>query len=207
MFPLQFTPLHDPYTALCKFSTHESNAAIHFLKHCSRVASLLPSPLLRTWTGFQIWWVRWIFHHWDLVFHEKHLHREGIVCWCDILYVLICFSSERLARAWIVFNVFPSLFKSLKPLKNLSMRWPLITINFCQEAVSLCGRFSKFSEEFHRAHSPTFPSLHLRHNSFSNSSVILPTSQLSLEPFHCFTYITVHSPTLLSLLLCHKLFT
>ena len=58
-----------------------------------------------------------------------------------------------------------------------------------------------------RAHSPTFPSLHLRHNSFSNPSVGLPTSQLSPQPFGCFTYVTVHSPTLLSLLLRHKLFT
>ena len=49
------------------------------------------------------------------------------------------------------------------------------------------------------AHSPTFPSLHLRHNSFSNPSVALPTSQLILKPFRCFTYVTVHPPTLLSL--------
>ena len=32
------------------------------------------------------------------------------------------------------------------------------------------------------AHSPTFPSLHLRHNSFSNPTVALPTSQLILQP-------------------------
>ena len=57
------------------------------------------------------------------------------------------------------------------------------------------------------AHSPTFPSLHLRHNSFSNPSVALPTSQLILQPFHCFTYVTIRSPTLLLLLLRHKLFT
>ena len=57
------------------------------------------------------------------------------------------------------------------------------------------------------ADSPTFPSLHLCHSSFSNPSVALPTSQLILQPFHCFTYVTVHSPTLLSLLLRHKLFT
>ena len=57
------------------------------------------------------------------------------------------------------------------------------------------------------AHSPTFLSLHLRHNSFSNPSVSLPTSQLILQPFRCFTYVTVHSPTLLSLLIRHKLFT
>ena len=61
------------------------------------------------------------------------------------------------------------------------------------------------------AHSPTFPSLHLRHNSFSNTSVALPTSQfilqpsfasptsqaeLILQPFRHFTYVTTHSPTL-----------
>ena len=40
------------------------------------------------------------------------------------------------------------------------------------------------------AHSPTFPSLALRHNSFSNPSVTLRTSQLVLQPFRCFTYIT-----------------
>ena len=57
------------------------------------------------------------------------------------------------------------------------------------------------------AHSPTFPSLHVRHNSLSNPSVALPMSQLILQPFCCFTYVTVHSPTLLSLLLRHKLFT
>ena len=34
--------------------------------------------------------------------------------------------------------------------------------------------------QWSRAHSPTFPSLHLRHNSFSNTSVALPTSQLIL---------------------------
>ena len=69
------------------------------------------------------------------------------------------------------------------------------------------------------AHSPTFPSLHLRHNSFANPSVSLPTSQLILQPFvasptsqlilqpFChFTYITAHSPILLSLHLHHSSF-
>ena len=58
-----------------------------------------------------------------------------------------------------------------------------------------------------RAHSPTFPSLHLCHNSFSNPSIALPTSQLIPQPFCCFTYVTAHSPTLLSLFLRHRLFT
>ena len=52
-----------------------------------------------------------------------------------------------------------------------------------------------------------FPSLHLRHISFSNPSVALPTSQLILQPFRCFTHVPGHSPTLLSLLLRHRLFT
>ena len=56
-------------------------------------------------------------------------------------------------------------------------------------------------------HSPTLPSLHLRHRSFSNPSVALPTSQVILQPFRRFTYVTVHSTTLLSLLLRLKLFT
>ena len=44
-----------------------------------------------------------------------------------------------------------------------------------------------------RAHSPTFPSLHLRHNSFCNPSVALPTSQLILQPIFRFCYVTSSS--------------
>ena len=57
------------------------------------------------------------------------------------------------------------------------------------------------------AHSATLLLLLLRHSSFANPYVALPTSQLFLEPFRCFTYVTAHSPTLLSLLLRHRLFT
>ena len=57
------------------------------------------------------------------------------------------------------------------------------------------------------AHSPTFPSLHLRHSSFSNPSVTLATWQLIFQPFRYFTYVTAHSPTHLLLLLRHRLFT
>ena len=42
--------------------------------------------------------------------------------------------------------------------------------------------------------------------SFSNLSVTSPTSQLILQPFHCFAYITTHSPTLLLLHLHHNSF-
>ena len=44
-----------------------------------------------------------------------------------------------------------------------------------------------------------------RHSPFSNPSVALPTSQFILQPFRCFTYVPAHSPTLLLLLLRHKL--
>ena len=70
-------------------------------------------------------------------------------------------------------------------------------------------------------HSLTLPSLYLRHSSFSNPSVASPTSvhspssnlsvtsstlQLILQPFPRITYVTAHSPTLLSLHLCHSSF-
>ena len=57
-----------------------------------------------------------------------------------------------------------------------------------------------------RAHSPTFPSIHLRHNLFSNRSVASPTSQFILQPFRHFTYVKTHSPTLPSLNLRHSSF-
>ena len=80
-------------------------------------------------------------------------------------------------------------------------------------------------------HSPTLPSLYLRHSSFYNPSVASPTSQLILQPFFRFsyvtssslnspgepaelilqafphlTYVTAHSPTLPSLYLRHSSF-
>ena len=39
-------------------------------------------------------------------------------------------------------------------------------------------------------HSPTLPSLYLRHSSFSNPSVASPTSQFILKPFFRFFYVT-----------------
>ena len=44
-------------------------------------------------------------------------------------------------------------------------------------------------------HSPTLTSLDLCHSSFSNPSAALPTSQLYLQPFLCFTYVIGTSPT------------
>ena len=67
--------------------------------------------------------------------------------------------------------------------------------------------FSHFTYVTAHSDSPSFPSLHLRHSSFSNPSLALPTSQVILQHFRCFTYDTAHSPTLLSLLLRHRIFT
>ena len=53
-----------------------------------------------------------------------------------------------------------------------------------------------------RAHSPTLPSLYLRHSSFSNPSAALHTSQLILQPFRCFTY-AIGTSTTSQLILQH----
>ena len=45
------------------------------------------------------------------------------------------------------------------------------------------------------AHYPTLPSLYLCHRSFSNPSVASPTSQLILQPFFRFSYVTEFSLT------------
>ena len=42
-------------------------------------------------------------------------------------------------------------------------------------------------------HYPTLPSLYLRHNSFSNPSVVSPMSQFILQPFFRFSYATSSS--------------
>ena len=70
----------------------------------------------------------------------------------------------------------------------------------------LWRRWSDGKWWMNRAHSPTFPSSHLRRSSFSNLSVISPTSQLILQPFRCFTYVTAQSPIIPSLHLRHSSF-
>ena len=72
---------------------------------------------------------------------------------------------------------------------------------------SFLGGWGCWNTRTSSSHSPTFPSLNLRNNSFSKPSVTLPTSRLILQPFCCFTYVTAHSPTLFSLLIRHCLFT
>ena len=97
--------------------------------------------------------------------------------------------------------------------KNVYLRTLYSPTDVRMNSESLCimggspGDISENPVRMNRAHSPSFPSLHLRYNSFSNPSLALPTSQFILQPFRCFTYLTAHSPTLLSLLLPHRIFT
>ena len=52
--------------------------------------------------------------------------------------------------------------------------------------------FSNLSRHFNyvTTHSPTLPSLYLRHSSFSNPSVASPASKFILQPFFRFSYVT-----------------
>ena len=90
-YPLQRSPLPDPYTAPCKFSTVGSSAAGHLVLSCSRIASILLSlhPRTRTWFLWaQTWFLgreksrmvlgpkgTWMFHHWNVAFRQIPLHR------------------------------------------------------------------------------------------------------------------------------------
>ena len=80
---------------------------------------------------------------------------------------------------------------------------PFRCFTYAQFILQPFFRFS-YVTRMSAAHSPTFPSLHLHHNSFSNPSVALPTSKVILQPFRLLHLRTVHCPTLLSLLLRHK---
>ena len=74
-------------------------------------------------------------------------------------------------------------------------------------ALLILQAFSHFTCITAHSDSPSFQSLHLRHSSFYNPSLALSTSQLIVQPFRCFTYITAYSPTLLLPLLRHRIFT
>ena len=94
------------------------------------------------------------------------------------------------------------------PLNNVSYIQKFCCLSNLNFRVSSTMRMSRAHSYSHsRAHSPSFPLLNPRHSWFSNPSVALPTSQLILQLFRCFTYVTAHSLSLLSLLLRHRRFT
>ena len=88
--------------------------------------------------------------------------------------------------------------------RKASRTWNRNRLNCNGMSVDITGRremrTSRFDLPFRRftyitTHSPTLLSLHLRHNSFYSPFVASPTSQLNLQPFHCFTYVTGTSCT------------
>ena len=81
----------------------------------------------------------------------------------------------------------------MRPLPSIG-GWIWFLISYSSPIDTRGRMWSKFSH-MSSDHSPTFPSLHPRHSSFSNPSVTSPTSQLILQPFRRFTYVTAHSPT------------
>ena len=64
-----------------------------------------------------------------------------------------------------------------------------------------------FTNTYTYSHSDLNFLQYTRQSSFSSIYDTSLTSQFILQPFHYFTYVTTHSPTLLSLLLHHKLST
>ena len=137
--------------------------------------------------------------------------------WAELIVIVIAELILQTFRHFIYVTAHSPTFLSLY-LRHSSFSNPYVASPTSQFILQLFFRFSyvtgsslnatsRDAHASYRAHSPTFPSLHLRHSSISNPSVALPTSQLILQSFRCFTYITAHSPTLLSLLLRHRLFT
>ena len=92
--------------------------------------------------------------------------------------------------------------ENLENQNKLWRRWGDWTLGEWAELI--LQAFSHLTYVTAHSDSPCFLSLHLRHSSFSNPSLTLPTSQLILQPFRCFTYVTAHFPTLLPPLLRHR---
>ena len=134
----------------------------------------------------------------------KRIHRHEIIC-----YTMTAWKHVRLAR-WRKWRV-SDVEEAKEGLENeLWRRWTNGRIwEWALTYVKLCS-FSKLSitsptsqlilQPFRRfthvtVHSPTLPSLCLRHSSFSNLSVASPSSQLILQPIFRFSYFTGSSLT------------
>ena len=76
-------------------------------------------------------------------------------------------------------------------------KWKSCDVREAKEGLEneLCSFLKLCHFTYVSAHSPTLPSLYLRHSSYSNPSVASPTSQFILQPFFRFSYVTRFSLT------------
>ena len=65
---------------------------------------------------------------------------------------------------------------------------PFFRFSYVTSSLLILQPFRHFT--YVTTHFPTLPSLYLRHSSFSNPSVALPTLQIILQPFFRFSYVT-----------------
>ena len=86
----------------------------------------------------------------------------------------------------VLLRIFSDHLKSVQVLKRESG---------VQKATERYRTYSSRLFTYVTAHSPTLPSLYLRRSSFSSPSVTSPTSQLNLQPFFRFSYVTGSSLT------------
>ena len=116
----------------------------------------------------------------------------------------------RAAHGWLWFNT--GIFTKGVIIKEVIGTFRVWTAPQVTKVKSLWRRRPEEGLEnevwrrYSSTHSPTFPLLRLRHNSFSNPSVASPTSQLILQPFSRFAYVTAHFPSLPLLHLRHSSF-
>ena len=102
-----------------------------------------------------------------------------------------CFALRRISMIlFLPTNTEVLRLFNLSPLLkvNLNSHLPCFQKAINNERSTFSNLFCHFT--YITAHSPTLPSLYLRHSSISNPSVDSPTSQFILQPFFRFSYVT-----------------
>ena len=119
----------------------------------------------------------------DLLRSVKRLKREwGVESNGKLLHYL---SIVKLQSQFLSFRCKTWLWSELQPW-FLSLQW-----RTCPWAELILQPFRHFT--YVTTHSPTLPSLYLRHSSFSNPSIDSPTSEFILQPFFCFSCVKASS--------------
>ena len=132
----------------------------------------------------------------------KVKRRKGWRMSCDVGDILQPFRHFTYVTAHS--PTLPSLYLRQSSFSKPSVAWPT-----SQFVLQPFFRFSYVTSSSLNSpgESPMILNSNYSLSSFSKLSVTSPTSQLILQPFRRVTYVTAHSPTLLSLLLRHRLFT